>query len=347
MVILLIIIFCVECNYKSHNKKEILYMPKYTDIIAIENKENQNKILGIESKTVHEIGKIKDVMEIEYDPKKSVYVYLLPIKNGDLGHKNKIQIIYNNLVTELHDFYSACDIKLNSSEDKIVFRSYGSSSPSSAEGIRIYNLKTGKYIKLKSKVLVSGNLYSWLDENKLIYYGNIPKKRGSSKIYVYNTDTGKEKIYLDNIYGYCMNFINVGSGILYISKIADNTYLYYYNQRDKKNKLIDENISTIYESTKYNQNNNIFFIAEQKNGISAVYEFIKKNGCISRITYDYPKIVNTYCGIAEDHYGNVYFTGIYSRNLHNKMNIFVYNSKDKTTSVLSAHEGKYRIYEGQ
>lgn len=69
------------------------------------------------------------------------------------------------------------DIRLNSSGDKIAYRTFKDDSPASAQGMKVYDLKNKSYVKLNSKVLVSGSLYGWLDDHRIIYYGSVENKK--------------------------------------------------------------------------------------------------------------------------------------------------------------------------
>ncbi|WP_416176295.1 hypothetical protein [Clostridium sp.] len=333
----------------EEEKKEVTatLIPSYSDAIVVEESNKESRVFNLKNNVLKESGKLQGVSEIVYNSKKPVYVYLTKKNESSSSNENKIDIFYNNSKLELSDFYYASDIKMNPSGDKIAFRSYKSNSISSAEGMRIYDIKNKEYIDLKSNVMVSGNLYSWIDENKILYYGTIQGKANSSKIYEYDISTGRESLYLTNINGYCMYFLNINHNIMYISGIGDDLSLYYYNSEDNTTEILNNNILKIYKYVDDKRDGSIFFTAVQKNNISAVYKFSYKNNNLNRITYDFPKSIEVSSGITEDENGNIYFVGDDTeddKNSNDSMDVFVYNTKDTSISMLSSHKGKYKVY---
>ena len=83
----------------------------------------------------------------------------------------------------------------------------------------IYDLKSKKYLKLNSEVLVSGNLYTWLDDHRIIYYGSVENKKNSDKIYMYDFNTSKEEVYLEDTKGYCIYFTSLGNNLLFPKEV--------------------------------------------------------------------------------------------------------------------------------
>ncbi len=105
--------------------------------------------------------------------------------------------------------------------------------------MKIYDLENRKEIKIKSDVLVSGNLFKWLNEDEILYYGINSEKENKAKIYKYNVKENKEEVYVDNIEGICTYFMPNGDDVLLLSRQGDKINLSYYNKKDnsfKKNK---------------------------------------------------------------------------------------------------------------
>ncbi|MBV4415231.1 DUF5050 domain-containing protein [Clostridium tyrobutyricum] len=339
IIVFFAVLILVGCGVK---KEEIdkFSVPKYSNVIVLESNKGKKRIFNIENDALNENNSYVDILDLNYNLSKSVYVYLLSKK----GNENKIQIINKNSKIELKDFFSASDIKLNQSGDKIAFRIYKTDSTSSAQGMKIYDIKNNKYINLKSNVLVSGNLYAWLDENRIIYYGSKAGEKNSTKIYAYNIENNKESQYYDNINGYCMYVFPVNNNILYVSGIGDNQFLYYYDKTNNTTRVLDKNITGIYKSIKDDKRKKIFFIAKQRNNVCALYEFSYENLTLNRITYDFPKFIGASYGIAEDRDENIYFTGYDTEENENNMDVYMYNIKQKSINLLSNHESLYKIY---
>ncbi|MCS4524174.1 hypothetical protein JTT07_09620 [Clostridium botulinum] len=164
----------------------------------------------------------KDMVDVKYNNKNSAYVFINIIEKGKELNKNKITIIKNGKQTILDNFYSASDIDISKEGNKIAYRSFKQDSLQSAEGMKIYDLENKKEIKIKSDVLVSGNLFKWLNEDEILYYGINSEKENKAKIYKYNVKENKEEVYVDNIEGICTYFMPNGDNVLLLSSQGIN-----------------------------------------------------------------------------------------------------------------------------
>jgi len=299
-------------------------------------------VYNVDNYQLYENGTIDDVTQIVYDKEKSVYVYLVNMDKRGQSSNNKIVIIDKGIKSEIKDFFSAMDIKLNSSGDKIAYRTFKSNSPDSAQGMKIYDLKSKKYLKLNSEVLVSGNLYTWLDDHRIIYYGSVENKKNSDKIYMYDFNTSKEEVYLEDTKGYCIYFTSLGNNLLFLSRVGEGLYLYYYEDKSKEFKLLSDNFREIYKSLSDEGNGTIFFFASMGEKDTALYKFTPNNNELKRITYDFPKNIKTSSEMSRDEEGNVYFIGF--QNEESSEEIFMYNIYEKSINIISDHEGNYNIY---
>ncbi len=135
----------------------------------------------------------QDVIDVKYNNKNKTYVFTNFIEKGNGLNKNKLTIIKNGKKTILDKFYSASDIEISTDGNKIAYRSFKEDSLQSAEGMKIYDLENKKEIKIKSNVLVSGNVFKWLNENEILYYGINSEKDNKAKIYKYNVKENKRR----------------------------------------------------------------------------------------------------------------------------------------------------------
>ncbi|MFL0196874.1 hypothetical protein ACJDU8_15090 [Clostridium sp. WILCCON 0269] len=346
-IILLIMTFIMSftlngCINKNEDESEKVEIPHYSDVIAIENNENGSELYNINNYQLSENGSIDDMTQLVYNTQKSVYVYLVNLaKEGQLRN-NKMIIVYNGIKSEVKDFFTAMDIELNSSGDKIAYRTFKSNSLDSAQGMRIYDLKDKKYVKLNSKVLVSGNLYKWLDDHRIIYYGSIEGKKDSDKIYMYDFNTHKEQVYLNDTEGYCMYFTSAGNNLLFLSRAGESLYLYYYECKSNQIKLLSNDFTGIYDSISDDKSGNIFFFASIGKDETALYKFNINDNKLERITYDFPQNIKISAGISKDEKGNIYFIGV--GNEQNSGDVFMYDIDKKSINIISDHEGNYSIY---
>lgn len=332
------------CGSKKEELPKVNNLPHYSQVTAIENKDDTSDVFKIENNSLYNIGNIESVFDMVYNIKNSIYIYSVNISKGENLNNNKLVIIKDEKRKELKDFYSAVDLKINSSGDKLAFRTFSKDAQESAEGLKIYDINNKKYIDIKSKVLVSGSLYQWIDENRIIYYGGIEGQKNSNKIYLYDFISNKEEVYLDNINGYCMYFTPINKDILVLTRQGDKSKLYYYDSTRKKVEDVEGNIEEIYKSKADLKNGHIFLVAGEDEANRALYKFSSENFKLERITYDFPKQVDILSGMGLDEQGNIYFSGIQNENEKDKKEVFMYDNKEHSINLISNHEGKYSVY---
>lgn len=339
-----IVLSLTSCKAKQEELPVVSDLPHYTQVTAIESKNDAADVFKVENRSLYNIGKIENIIDMVYNIKSSVYVYSISISKGENLTNNKLEIIKDNRKRELKDFYAALDMRISPSGDKLAFRTYSKDSLESAEGLKIYDIKNSKYLNLNSKVLVSGNLYQWIDENKIIYYGSIEGQKNSNKIYLYDFSSNKEEVYLDNIDGYCMYIAPVNSGVLFLARKDDKSKLYYYDSKNNSVKEIEGSLDEIYKSITNTKNGEVFLLAQEDEGNAALYKFSTENLKLERITYDFPKQIDISTGVGMDEEGNVYFSGLQDEGEKDKKDVFMYDNKERSINLISTHEGKYSIY---
>jgi hypothetical protein len=339
-----IVLSFVACSSKQRELPEVNNLPHYAQVTAIENKNSIADVFDVKNGGLYNIGEIENIQNMVYDIKSAVYVYSVNILKGENLISNKLEIIKDKKKKELKDFYAALDLRINSLGDKIAFRTFSADSIESAEGLKIYDIKNNQYINLESKVLVSGSLYQWIGGNKIIYYGSIQGQKNSTKIYLYDFNSNTEKVYLDNINGYCTYMAPVNNGILLLTKKDDQYQLYYYESKNNIIKEVKGSLNRVYNSITNTKNGSVFLLAQEDEGAPALYKFSAKNLKLERITYDFPKQVDVTAGIGMDDQGDVYFSGLDNENAKDKKDVFMYDDKKGSINLISTHEGKYSIY---
>lgn len=329
------------CSVKNKYKNENIKMPSYAQVTAVENKGDKEEIFNVNSSGLIQNESVHNLWEMKYNSKNSVFVYLMGAgENWENG--SKIVVLQKNTKSEIKDFFAASDVKMNFSGDKIAYRTFKDSSMGSAQGMKVYDLKNKKQIQLKSRVLVSGNLYEWLDDHRIIYYGSVEGEKNSDKIYLYDFSKDREQVYLDGIRGYCTYFVPIGNNLLILSRDQDEVNLYYYNYRAGKFVFLDNKFQQIYDPMVNRKNGSVFFVGKDAEDRSSLYEFTENNGKLSRITYDFPGEISESSGMAQDKAGNVYFVGM--ENTGDGQNVFMYDINEKSINIISDHQGKYNIY---
>lgn len=339
------IFICSSCAYKKVTEKtQEKELPQYGGSVAIEFRSDTSNILNVKDSGLSIVESGKNVSDMSFQSTKQIFAY---VENMSLGQNlvhNRIKILTPQKDIYINKFYSACNIKLSPGGSKLVYRSYKNDSIQSAEGMKVYDISGNKAIIMNSQVLVSGNLYEWLNDDEILYYGIAYGKGDSGKIYKYNFKTGKEETVVDKIDGYCMNFIIMKDYILFLEIEGSNSRLCMYNVENNQKDIISEDISNMWYAVFDNTHNDIYFIGSKKGELnSSLYKLDTNNHVIQRLTYDFPKEVNKDGGIGIDDKRNVYFCGNSGETDTNSNSIYYFNSNDTSVNLLSRHSGKYKI----
>ena len=323
------------CSYKIKEIPRDIEMPKLGLITVLETAGDKCNVYRAESGGLYKIGSgMPKAGDMTYNS--STVVQLAAIANGQNLEHNNIKIYMKEKMLVLDSFYSASDLCLNPSGNKLAYRSYKEDSLESAQGLKIFDINARKLINLKSKVLVSGNVYGWLDDNNIIYYGSTGEKQDSGRIYQYNLQNNTEKVYLDNIDGYCTYMVPAGKGLVYMKENENGSELLYFN--DGGNTVLSREISRVYKARYLNNFDKIFFTG-MENGVEEpeLYSISLKGGNLTRITYDFPGTMDTGSNICFDKQGNIYFTAL--------QGVYMYNLPDNSVNLISTHNGKYSVYQ--
>lgn len=337
--VILILGLITGCGSKIKETKMDVEIPKYSEITVLEKKADVYDIFKAEQNSLYKIGNFPNtIADMGYSINGST-VLLEAKSQGRNLTQNIIKIYKNQRMITLNSFYSASDLKLSNSGNKLAFRCYKNDSIDSALGLKVFDINSRKILDMKSNVMVSGNLYCWLDDNNILYYGSTGDKSDSIKIYRYNFESNKEEVYLDNIEGYCTYMLKAGNGLVYLKENADGTELVYYD-KTSGTKILSKDVDNIYNA-KFNTKTKELYFAGKEAGFDTpeLYKISIKSGGVVRITYDFPSSIEKESNLCMDKAGNVYFTSM--------QGVYKYNTKDKSISLLSVHNGKYNVYQDE
>ncbi|WP_138204438.1 hypothetical protein [Haloimpatiens lingqiaonensis] len=353
-LVLIIALNISACSKSNTNKNNSQNTPevsidigsiKFPNVTILCRKSDYNQLFSINGDTLDKIGKIptEDILDLIYSKEKDVYIFLVKKidKNGKIANQIKIKKGNNTKILNESSIYA--DIKISPNNNNILFRSFKDANMNMPEGIRIYNIDEDKEIKIKTKVLVSGNVYQWLDDENIIYYGIISDKPNSGHIYKYNIKSGEESVYLDKLEGLCCNIYSISKDeILVLDNREDEYKLTYYNVKTGDKKLICKNISDMTAVVQNKDKKLLYFIGEslQSGGYSLFSIDLNTFEC-SQLTYDLPKNVDKLGGLALDPKGNVIFAG---KDSEDKNDIYIYDTKNNSTSLITNSSNNYKIY---
>lgn len=346
LFIFFMIVTSLACNNKKNdnnekiiksNNEEKINLPK---IIAINENNSKEDIYEVNNESLKFIGSIKNVMDIQYNSQKHVNVYLKSIKIGSNFVNNYIEINKNGYINKINDFYSAQNIKISTEGNKLAYRTFKEDSIQSAEGLKVFDIKNNKSIELKSNVLVSGNLYQWINENELVYYGIDPDKQDSDGFYIYDFNKNQERKIDLNLQGYCIKFYYSLKGIMYITSSEAQNNIFYFDFGTGKNNFLGSDFDSINDINI--SHNKIYFIGKESNALDFQLYELNNNFSIERVTFDFPKTVDKESNIQVDKDGNIYFCG-YNDSV-TKNSVFMYNIKDQSINLISMEPKKYYLF---
>ncbi|MBU5482962.1 hypothetical protein KQI86_01405 [Clostridium sp. MSJ-11] len=331
---------CSRTNEEHFETKVTVTNFKFNDVIIMENKDVKSNIYKINNNSLAKVDSLEYVSEIAYKKDASLYILLLHDENEI--KKNSINILKNDKVSNINEFYYAKDLRISPKGGNLAYRSYSSQSLDSAEGLSLYGIDTREKIQFNSSVLVSGNLFHWINDDEILYYGVCDETR-TTAIYKYNVKDNKEEIYTKLPKGYYTYFLPYENNLMILSRDLNKNTIYLYERDSDKIISISESIEEIYDGV-YNKMNNAMYIIglEKGSDLPALYSINLENNKVERITFDFPVEADPYGGLKVDDEGSVYYCGYTGLDGQNN-EVFKYNPKDNSNSLISINPSKYRI----
>lgn len=346
-LLLIITVFSlISCSEKkrlvrTNENKLIVKHSDFSEVMALSMEGKTEKIYKINNKSLTQGKVISKVTNINYNISKNISVYNCFNSNGNNLTGNSLIINNDSKNYEIKKSFSYMNTKLSTFGSKLALRSFSKDSLSSAEGLSIYNTANGEKIDFDKDVLVSGSMYSWQDDDNLLYYGIAKGETNFGKIYNYNFKSHLKTVKYDNFNDYCTSFISLNNGdIIYLESGSDTSKLKYYDAKGKTNSLVTLDIESI-ENYSIN-NNTLYFIGKDTNTSEYnLYSISENDKKLNRLTYDFPSNVDKNGGMALDEAGNIYFCG--NNNNQTKNDIYMYDKVNNSTNLLTKSSGDYHI----
>lgn len=318
---------------------------KFPNITIMCNKKEYNQVFSINKDTLDKIGKIakEDILDLIYHKEKGLYIFLVKKIDESGKSKNQIKIIKDDHTKVLNESSVYSDIRISPDSNNILFRSFKDVDMNEPEGIKVYDIQNNKQIQIKTKVLVSGDVYEWLDNENIIYYGIISDKPNSGNIYKYNIKSGEESVYFSKLEGFCSRMYSISKDeILVLDNKEEQYKLVYYNVDTGEKKLISQNITDMTNAVVNKDKNLLYFIGEASESNNfALFSIDLNTFECSQLTYDLPKNVDKKAGLAIDTNGNVIFGG---KDSENNNDIYIYDVKNNSTNLITENSNNYKIY---
>lgn len=339
-LIFLITVTCSCNNNKTENNVSQVLLPKYSTVSILRSEENNISVFEEKELSLKKIDKLKNISDIKYNNENKVYVFKEIISRGKNFNKSIIKILSLNREKVLQEFYAAEDMKLSPNAHYLAYRSFKEDSLDSAEGLKIYDIKENKPVLIKSGTLVSGNLYVWLNEDEILYYG-VSEDKGTN-IFKYNIKNGEEIAYTPSLTGYCTFFTCFNGNVLMLLNNDKSNNLIIYNKDDKSLKELDMNFEIVYDGIYNEKQKEIFIIASEDKREVNLFKLSLDDLNLNKVNYDFPKFVDENGGLAVDNRGFIYYLGHVEDN-ELKNDVFLYNGNENSNMLISDEASYYKI----
>ena len=337
LIVLFSSFFMVSCSNEDEKYNNMLL--KYENTVVLQSANSQISVYNAKGSALSKIGNIPVTSEFSFNSKNKIYAFLLKKSNGKNMVNNNIVVFNKEKQTVLKDFYSAVDLKMSPSGKRIAFRNFKKDSFDSVQQLKVYNIFKSKYEKFDSNILMSGNIYDFINDDEICYYGVMPGDVSHNKIYLYDFSSKKETSFFNDVKGYCTYLKAIGSdSIFYLDKENESSSLYLYNHKERNNIRISGDFSDIYEAV-YNTGDKSIYFTGKNNGSDALFKYSIVDNALERLTYDFPSVVdkNGGIGISKD---GVYFCGA----TDNDNVIYFYSFKDSTVNLIANEKGYYKVF---
>lgn len=329
------------CQHESSRVDIFNFKLPIVTALNINKENNRTDLYKLNNSSLTKIYNANKIISLEYNEKNSVYAYLINKSKGNNLEENIISIETLNNHIVLDKSYTTVDIKLSPEGKRIAYRSFSKDNFNSAEGLKIYDINNNKKAIFKTKVLVSGQLYEWFDDENLLYYGVSQQDHIEDHVYKYNFMDNSEEIYLDNTGGICTFLKPVNKDdLLYLTTGISATKLYYFNKKNNEKKLLSSKMDEVFDAAYNLEEQMVYFIGKEAGNDAALYRISIKDFKIERITYDFPAQVDENGGIASDKDHGIYFCGLSN---DDKNNIYMYDSSNKSINLVSSRQNNYLL----
>lgn len=344
LIIVLGLSIMTGCSQKIRELDIDGSIPAYGQVTAVLNKGELSDIYDVRDNGLYKTGSgIEKISEMTRSKSGSI-AQLIYLKGGENLDNNHIAVYRNGKKMVLDYFFSASDLMLNPSGTRLAYRAYINDSYGSAQGLQIFGLESREVDRVRKQAMISGNVYTWQDDDNIIYYGVTSEDDSYGRFYRYNAAEKKEEVYFDGLKGYCMYIMPAGEGLVYLESYGEEAALYYLD-KNKNKTLITSEIYEVY-SADYNTVTKELLLSGIREGesMAAVYRISMDTFRINRVNYDFPKVVDSKTTMATDSGGMVYFTGKTGNQKGTGLDVFKYDYRNGSVSILSDHSGDYKIY---
>lgn len=319
LIILSLSLTFISCNSKSNIENSNLNLQPINlekGSVLLES-NGKYKVFDLQEDKYHGIS--NDRVIINFNKESGTYVF---VKDG------KHYIYYKGKEIPIKDSnYNF--IKISYDGRYVSYMSYDN-----GYNLKVISLEDDKEINIKSKVAISGNLYDFIKNDKLVYYGISEDKING--VFTYDLKENKEELLYNLKSGGYVDFLkgDLNSVFVFQQKANNEKILLEINAENKNINNISNSFKSINDLEK--QDNSYYILGEAFDDTKSLYKLKDKN--IKKLVFSFPSSINMKKGIQISNSG-ILFIG--SNSSEGKEEVFSY--KDNSVSLISNKEGNYNF----
>lgn len=319
LIILSLSLTFISCNSKSNIENSNLNLQPINlekGSVLLES-NGKYKVFDLQEDKYHGIS--NDRVIINFNKESGTYVF---VKDG------KHYIYYKGKEIPIKDSnYNF--IKISYDGRYVSYMSYDN-----GYNLKVISLEDDKEINIKSKVAISGNLYDFIKNDKLVYYGISEDKING--VFTYDLKENKEELLYNLKSGGYVDFLkgDLNSVFVFQQKANNEKILLEINAENKNINNISNSFKSINDLEK--QDNSYYILGEAFDDTKSLYKLKDKN--VKKLVFSFPSSINMKKGIQISNSG-ILFIG--SNSSEGKEEVFSY--KDNSVSLISNKEGNYNF----
>lgn len=330
ILIIILCFFLLGCNNSEKNKNvEKTEEVRLPEIAVFGSENNLTRVYEYNSQNLVPTKISFEDKVIDFAKQNNTILF----KQITQDKNSQYYLISKNKKVWIKDLNIVNPPKLSKGGGKVIYSQQNDSNVQ----YYIFDVLKESRSELRKDIIISGDMYQWLDDEKIVFYG--VDNSQVSGIFVYDVVNDKlTRLY--TVQGYLEFFSLINSDKLLILKndLNNNKQLILYDLENNSKKDLTNRIESVDSATAFGDI--IYIKGSVRNNKYSIYE-ITKAGKISRLIYDFPKVLTEKQRIVCDKDGNLIFTG-YQED-YQKQDVYIYNVKERYVKVISSTQLQYTV----
>lgn len=328
-ILSLFVIILIGCTKEKELKKNIkLEIPNN---IVLQQKDNVIKYFTVENGELRDCTlKMPGIIKA-FNKESNMLIYTtseenntnIIINNNGVESKVLVEGIVDNLIVNKN--FTKILYKLILNDELIEYQ--------------ILDLKDNKITKLDDRIVISGDLVKFSNDDNIIFYG-VNNKEKKSGIFKFDLKNNQCEL-IHQVSNAFIEYINIidDTKILLIEASLDGTKkTYLYNISNSKLELITSKIQQIEREIL--QDNILYFIGNTVDSRLSLFSLNLNTKEIKRLVYDFPKNIIENSDIILNN-NKIFFVG-YEKD-EQSSNIYNYDIETRAIKIISKINSIYRI----